>query len=97
MKCAGGRDMDTAKTKGIRVQGDMGARKQQAAAQSSSQFKYTTDEELIDRVRQRIKSRGARGILGIGKSFKIMDDDGSGALDINEFAKALSSYRISTD
>jgi len=52
---------------------------------------------LLDRVRQRIKSRGARGIVGIGKSFKIMDDDGSGALNIIEFAKALSSYRISTD
>lgn len=48
-------------------------------------------------MRQRIKARGARGIIGIGKSFKIMDDDNSGALDSQEFAKALSSYRISTD
>ena len=55
------------------------------------------DEELIDRVRQRIKARGARGILSLGKSFKIMDDDGSGALDNAEFVKALKSYRISSD
>ena len=26
-----------------------------------------------------------------------MDDDGSGALDSTEFAKALKSYRISSD
>ena len=56
-----------------------------------------SDEELLSRVRDRLKARGARGIIGIGKSFKIMDDDNSGQLDANEFAKALSSYRISTD
>lgn len=48
-------------------------------------------------MRDRLKARGARGIIGISKSFKIMDDDNSGQLDSNEFAKALSSYRISTD
>jgi len=48
-------------------------------------------------VRERIKARGARGIIGIGKSFKIMDDDNSKSLDNDEFAKALKSYRISQD
>ena len=48
-------------------------------------------------MRDRIKARGARGILNLGKSFRIMDDDGSGALDSQEFAKALKSYRISSD
>ena len=47
-------------------------------------------------MRDRIKARGARGILNLGKSFRIMDDDGSGALDSQEFAKALKSYRISS-
>ena len=59
--------------------------------------KYTSNDELIKRVRDRLKSRGARGIIGIGKSFKIMDDDNSKALDSEEFAKALKDYRISSD
>lgn len=64
--------------------------KQQANRNSS----YIDNTELINRVRERIKSRGARGILNLGKSFKIMDDDNSGSLDNEEFAKALKSYRI---
>jgi len=48
-------------------------------------------------VRERIKARGARGILNLGKSFKIMDDNRSGALDSEEFSKALKSYRITND
>ena len=42
-------------------------------------------------------SRGARGILGLKRIFKIMDDDGSGYLDGNEFTKALKDYRVSVD
>lgn len=59
----------------------MGVRKGQAAAQSQNKFSYVTDKELLGRVRERIQARGARGIIGIGKSFKIMDDDNSGSLD----------------
>ena len=33
----------------------------------------------------------------MGKSFRIMDDDGSGALNNEEFEKAMKSYRISSD
>lgn len=75
----------------------MQQRKMQAAEQSKRSVSFVSDEALLNKVRERIKARGARGIIGIGKSFKIMDDDGSGALDNNEFAKALSSYRISND
>jgi Ca2+-binding EF-hand superfamily protein len=39
-------------------------------------------------------ARGARGILGLKKVFKIMDDDNSGYLDISEFNKALKDYRV---
>jgi Ca2+-binding EF-hand superfamily protein len=75
----------------------MAIRKIEAAQQSKGVFPFVSDEELLTRVRDRLKARGARGIIGIGKSFKVMDDDNSGNLDANEFAKALSSYRISTD
>lgn len=38
--------------------------------------------------------RGARGIIGLKRVFKIMDDDNSGYLDVNEFNKALKDYRV---
>lgn len=71
--------MDWGANKGITVQGELGQRRQQA--QNQNNFKYTTNAELLRRVRDKIRSRGARGIIGLGKSFKIIDDDGSGALD----------------
>ncbi len=58
--------------------GSMATRKIQAAQQSKGIFPFVTDEEMLKRVRDRLKARGARGIIGIGKSFKIMDDDNSG-------------------
>ena len=42
-------------------------------------------------------ARGARGIIGIGRSFRIIDDDGSRSLNLAEFRKCLSDYRISND
>ena len=41
-----------------------------------------------------MRQRGARGILGLKRIFKIMDDDGSGSLDRQEFMKGLKDYRI---
>lgn len=76
----------------------MGDRRQVAAAQSAGKtVQVVTNQELLDRVRQRIRARGARGIIGIGKSFKIIDDDRSGSLENEEFSKCLRDYRISTD
>lgn len=44
-----------------------------------------------------MKSRGARGIMGLKRVFKIMDDDRSGFLDKSEFNKALKDYRINVN
>jgi len=41
-----------------------------------------------------MRARGARGILGLARIFKIMDDDRSGYLDKSEFNKALKDYRV---
>ena len=48
----------------------------------------------IDRFKQKIMSRGAKGLIGLKKQFKIMDADGSGALDYGEFKKALDDYKV---
>ena len=39
-------------------------------------------------------ARGARSIIGIGRVFKIMDDNRSGTLDIQEFAKGCAESRL---
>ena len=45
-------------------------------------------------MRARLAKRGARGISGIGKKFKIADDNRSGSLDKEEFKKAMHDFRI---
>ena len=39
-------------------------------------------------------ARGARSIIGIGRVFKIMDDNRSGTLDIQEFAKGCAESKL---
>lgn len=48
----------------------------------------------MEHVRKRIAARGAIGISGIGKKFKIADDNNSKSLDVEEFAKAMKDFRI---
>jgi hypothetical protein len=43
------------------------------------------EEEIMERFREKMKQRGARGIIGLKRIFKIMDDNGNGHLDQNEF------------
>ena len=38
--------------------------------------------------------RGAKGLIGLRRQFKLMDSDGSGELDFSEFRKALDDYRV---
>ena len=59
---------------------------------SSKQDK--SNDELLNYLRNKIVSRGARGINGLKRVFRIMDDDGSKALSIQEFGKAMQDYRI---
>lgn len=49
---------------------------------------------LIERFRNKLKSRGGRGLVGLQRQFKIMDDNGSGALDQYEFTKAISDFGV---
>jgi calcyphosin len=44
--------------------------------------------------RDKLKARGARGIMGIQRLFKIIDDDGSHTLSLPEFTKACKDFKI---
>ncbi len=51
-------------------------------------------EDLMSKLKQKLASRGARGIIGLGKQFKIMDDNNSRSLDMYEFTKAMKDYML---
>ena len=51
-------------------------------------------EALAEQLKQKLASRGARGMIGLQRQFKIMDDDGSRQLSSYEFCKALSDYGL---
>ena len=50
--------------------------------------------ELLRLFRDKVKARGARGITGLQRIFKIMDDDGSKTLSEPEFIKAVKDFRV---
>ena len=43
-------------------------------------------DELLERLRTKILSRGTRGIFGLGKSFHIIDKNKSSSVDVTELA-----------
>ena len=51
-------------------------------------------EEVLENIRSKLAARGTRGILGLARQFKIMDDDNSKSLSLPEFTKAMHDYRI---
>ena len=67
--------------------------KQMSSARSTAPA-GTSTEELLERLRTKLASRGARGIIGLGKQFRIMDDNNSRSLDLYEFTKAMKDYML---
>ena len=53
-----------------------------------------SDDQLVEMFKQKLIQRGARGIFGMQRVFKVMDDNNSGTLDIQEFWKALCDFRL---
>jgi Ca2+-binding EF-hand superfamily protein len=51
-------------------------------------------DAMINLFRERIRMRGARGMIGLQRIFKIMDDDNSRTLSIGEFTKACRDFRV---
>ncbi|XP_045160218.1 calcyphosin-like protein isoform X3 [Mercenaria mercenaria] len=62
---------------------------------SKEKLKYTKDP--VEKLRLRCLARGASGIKGLGRTFKIMDDDESRALEFKEFEKGVREYGLTME
>lgn len=51
-------------------------------------------ETLAVKLKDKLATRGARGIIGLARQFKIMDDDNSKSLNKYEFNKACNDYML---
>jgi Ca2+-binding EF-hand superfamily protein len=49
----------------------------------------------LDKLREQLIARGARGMVGLQRKFRIMDDDGSRSLSLVEFKKAIRECALS--
>lgn len=52
---------------------------------------------LVERFRNKLKQRGGKGMIGLRRQFKIMDDNNSGTLDQYEFKKGIHDFQIDVD
>jgi Ca2+-binding EF-hand superfamily protein len=56
---------------------------------------FASLDNLLARIREKIQSRGAVGIQGLGRLFRIADDDGNRSIDLkNELPKLLGDIGV---
>ncbi|KAM6985745.1 calcyphosine-like b isoform 2-T2 [Aplochiton taeniatus] len=60
----------------------------------SAKRQLSVCSDPVERLRLQCLSRGSSGIKGLGRTFKIMDDDNSRTLDLKEFLKGLNDYGV---
>nr|XP_025126396.1 calcyphosin-like protein isoform X1 [Bubalus bubalis] len=56
--------------------------------------KLTVATDPIERLRLQCLARGSAGIKGLGRAFRIMDDNNNRTLDFKEFVKGLNDYAV---
>ncbi|CAE7608885.1 CAPSL [Symbiodinium microadriaticum] len=68
-------------------------------APEAAPFAPPTPEEadyatLLEKFRETLKARGASGIFGLQRKFRIMDDDNSKSISMAEFSKAVKEHTL---
>ncbi|XP_059173804.1 calcyphosin-like protein isoform X2 [Physella acuta] len=66
----------------------------QTELQMKAKKALQTAVDPVERLRLACLTRGANGIKGLARTFKIMDDDENRSLDKKEFAKGLHDYGV---
>lgn len=54
----------------------------------------SSGDPILDSLRKQLRLRGAAGIAGLSRKFRIMDDDDSGALNMAEFVKGMKECEV---
>lgn len=54
----------------------------------------TDDDPIMAKLKSQLAGRGAKGIIGLGRLFRIIDDDGSNSLCFAEFKKAMRECKM---
>jgi Ca2+-binding EF-hand superfamily protein len=51
-------------------------------------------DDLLEILRASLKAHGATGMIGLARKFRIIDDDNSNSIDLQEFTKAISEHAL---
>ncbi|XP_077593467.1 calcyphosine-like b [Stigmatopora nigra] len=65
---------------------------QEMAIQAKRQLASCSDP--VERLRLRCLARGSAGIKGLGRVFRVMDDDSNRSLDLKEFLKGIHDFGL---
>ncbi|OMJ76707.1 hypothetical protein SteCoe_23868 [Stentor coeruleus] len=73
---------------------ESGAGKSLSVQKACSPAIQQQGEQALERLREKLLARGARGIIGLARQFKIMDDNDSKTIDLTEFSKVIKDFRV---
>jgi hypothetical protein len=76
----------------LKNQGNLSNLKQKREEETDS---AVIDDPILMKLKTQLSLRGAKGIIGLGRLFRIADDDGSNSLSFQEFKKAMKDFGMS--
>ncbi len=58
------------------------------------QESITNSDQLLKKIRERLSARGIEGICGLARNFRIIDDNNTQTIDIEEFRKCCRDFQF---